>query len=84
MRLVVFCMHCGMLNIAICNWLGCCVPVVQAKDKARKDLEKVRKVREPLTKKLAEDPDALGKLAADVQQLQQELETMSVDVGSTA
>jgi cysteinyl-tRNA synthetase len=64
--------------------LGCGFPVVQAKDKARKDLEKVRKVREPLTKKLAEDPDALGKLAADVQQLQQELETMSVDVGSTA
>jgi hypothetical protein len=29
---------------------------MQAKDKARKDWEKVVKVREPLAKKLAEDP----------------------------
>jgi cysteinyl-tRNA synthetase len=47
--------------------------VFQAIDKARKDLEKARKVREPLTKKLAEDPQALTALAAEVKQLQQQL-----------
>jgi cysteinyl-tRNA synthetase len=30
-------------------------------------------VREPLTKKLAEDPQALDSLAAEVEQLQQQL-----------
>jgi cysteinyl-tRNA synthetase len=47
--------------------------VLQAVDKARKDLEKASKVREPLTKKLAEDPQALTALAAEVEQLQQHL-----------
>lgn len=50
--------------------------VLQAVDKARKDLEKARKVREPLTKKLAEDPQALTALAAEVEQLQQQLAAM--------
>lgn len=46
---------------------------LQSLDKARKDLEKARKVREPLTKKLAEDPQALDSLAAEVAELQQQL-----------
>lgn len=46
---------------------------LQALDKARKDLDKARKVREPLTKKLAEDPQALDSLAAEVAELQQQL-----------
>lgn len=45
----------------------------QALDKARKDLEKARKIREPLTKKLAEDSAALDKLAEEVRQLQEQL-----------
>jgi cysteinyl-tRNA synthetase len=45
----------------------------QALDKARKDLEKARKVREPLNKKLAEDPQALHTLAAEVEGLRQQL-----------
>jgi cysteinyl-tRNA synthetase len=47
--------------------------VLQALDKAAKDLDKARKVREPLTKKLAEDPAALDTLAAEVTALQQQL-----------
>jgi cysteinyl-tRNA synthetase len=46
---------------------------LQALDKARKDLEKARKVREPLNKKLAEDPQALHTLAAEVEGLRQQL-----------
>eukprot|EP00879_Flechtneria_rotunda_P018102 GHRR01018980.1.p1 GENE.GHRR01018980.1~~GHRR01018980.1.p1 ORF type:complete len:272 (+),score=128.34 GHRR01018980.1:970-1785(+) len=48
----------------------------KARDKARKDLEKARKVREPLAKKLAEDPQALKTLRAEVQQLSQQLAAM--------
>jgi len=50
-----------------------CAWWLQALDKARKDLEKARKVREPLTKKLADDPHALQAMAAEVEQLQQQL-----------
>lgn len=48
----------------------------QAADKARKDLEKARKVREPLTKKLADNPQALQEMASEVEQLRQELAAM--------
>jgi len=41
-------------------------PPLQARDKARKDVDKVRKVREPLLKKLAEDPSFLEKMQAEV------------------
>jgi len=41
----------------------------QARDKARKDFEKARKVREPLAKKLAEDPGFMDKLAHEVEEL---------------
>lgn len=50
-----------------------CRLLLQALDKARKDVEKARKVRDPLTKKLTEDPQALQTMAAEVQQLQQQL-----------
>eukprot|EP00198_Chlamydomonas_reinhardtii_P013988 XP_001703325.1 predicted protein [Chlamydomonas reinhardtii] len=45
----------------------------KAKDKARKDYEKAAKVREPLSKKLAEDPAALDKMKAEVEELRQQL-----------
>ncbi|WIA42642.1 hypothetical protein OEZ86_008612 [Tetradesmus obliquus] len=48
----------------------------KAKDKARKDLEKARKVREPLTKKLAEDPNALAALEAEVAELTAQIAAM--------
>ena len=49
---------------------------LQAKAKAKKDLEKARKVREPLTKKLAEEPAALDTLAAEMAELTKQLEAM--------
>lgn len=53
----------------------------KAKDKARKDWEKQVKVREPLAKRLAEDgPEALDKLAAEVQELTRQLAAL----GTTA
>lgn len=63
------------------RWQGCfgfrsvglCAGLLQALDKARKDMEKARKVRDPLTKKLAEDPQALQAMAAEVEQLKQQL-----------
>jgi cysteinyl-tRNA synthetase len=45
----------------------------QALDKARKDLDKARRAREPLTKRLAEDPAVLASLAAEIQELTQQL-----------
>ncbi|KAG2499369.1 hypothetical protein HYH03_002944 [Edaphochlamys debaryana] len=45
----------------------------KAKDKARKDYEKAAKVREPLAKKLAEDPGALDKMRAELEELRQQL-----------
>jgi hypothetical protein len=45
----------------------------QAKDKARKDIEKARKVREPLAKKLAENPSYLTSLAFEIEALKQQL-----------
>ncbi len=50
----------------------------QAKDKARKDFEKAAKVREPLTKKLAEDPAALDRMRAELGELQQQLAALAV------
>ncbi len=61
----------AIIMVAVASTLY--VAVVQALDKARKDLEKARKVREPLTKKLAEDPKALDTMAAEVEALQQQL-----------
>ncbi|GLI68942.1 hypothetical protein VaNZ11_013467 [Volvox africanus] len=49
----------------------------KAKDKARKDFEKAIKVREPLSKKLAEDPEALDKMRAEVEELRRQLEKLS-------
>lgn len=60
-------------KLTLCLVLCCAVLPVQALDKGRKDLEKARKVREPLTKKLAEDPQALQTMAAEVEALQQQL-----------
>ena len=52
------------------NWLSCTASAaLQALDKGRKDLEKVRKVREPLVKRLAEEPGFMEALAAEVAQL---------------
>jgi hypothetical protein len=48
-------------------------PPRQARDKARKDLEKLRKAREPLTKRLAEDAGFLGQLREEVEVLTQQL-----------
>lgn len=50
----------------------------KGRDKARKDLEKARKITEPLVKKLAEDPDFMGKLTADIEQLGKQIEQISV------
>ena len=47
--------------------------VLQAKDKAKKEVEKARKIVEPLAKKRAEDPDFLAKLTAEVEALTQQL-----------
>jgi len=41
----------------------------KARDKARKDFEKAKKVREPLAKKLAEDPQFLETLGREVAEL---------------
>jgi len=41
----------------------------KALDKGRKDLEKVRKVREPLVKRLAEEPGFMEALSAEIAQL---------------
>ncbi|EFJ42921.1 hypothetical protein VOLCADRAFT_119246, partial [Volvox carteri f. nagariensis] len=49
----------------------------KAKDKARKDFEKAVKVREPLTKKLAEDPQALDSMRAELEDLRKQLEALS-------
>lgn len=51
---------------------------MQAVDKARKDLEKALKAREPLAKKLAEDPGFLQVLQAEVEALQAQLAACSV------
>lgn len=45
----------------------------KAVDKARKDMDKVRKVREPLVKKLAEDPAFLEKMKGEVEELTRQL-----------
>ena len=50
----------------------------KARDKARKDLEKARKVVEPLMKKLAEDPDFMSKLDADIKQLSLQIEQLGL------
>ncbi len=50
----------------------------QTKDKARKDFEKALKVREPLIKKLAEDPEALAKMRAELEDLRQQLGSLGL------
>ncbi len=45
----------------------------QAKDKARKDLEKAQKMLEPLAKKRAEDPDFMAKLGEEIASLRKQL-----------
>jgi hypothetical protein len=46
---------------------------LQALDKGRKDLEKVRKVREPLVKRLAEEPGFMEALAGEIAQLKEQI-----------
>ena len=48
----------------------------QAKDKARKEVEKARKMREPLEKRLAEDPAALATLAAEVADITAQIQAL--------
>eukprot|EP00195_Chlamydomonas_chlamydogama_P001473 CAMPEP_0202920984 /NCGR_PEP_ID=MMETSP1392-20130828/77139_1 /ASSEMBLY_ACC=CAM_ASM_000868 /TAXON_ID=225041 /ORGANISM="Chlamydomonas chlamydogama, Strain SAG 11-48b" /LENGTH=790 /DNA_ID=CAMNT_0049614513 /DNA_START=176 /DNA_END=2548 /DNA_ORIENTATION=+ len=50
----------------------------KAKDKAKKDLEKARKVLEPLTKKQAEDPAFMDKLAAEIEAINGQLAKLGV------
>ena len=50
----------------------------KAKDKAKKDLEKARKVVEPLVKKLADDPDFMTKLDIDIKQLSMQIEQLGL------
>jgi cysteinyl-tRNA synthetase len=45
----------------------------KAKDKAKKEADKARKVREPLAKRLAEDPGFLGVLGEEVEALRRQL-----------
>lgn len=49
----------------------------KAKDKARKELEKLKKVREPLVKKTEEDPDFLMKIKEEIEQLSQQLAALN-------
>lgn len=42
----------------------------------RKDVEKARKVREPLTKKLTDDPAFLQSLVSEVEALKLQLEAL--------
>ena len=50
----------------------------KAKDKARKDMEKARKILEPLVKKLSEDPDFMQKLTADIDTLSKQINELGV------
>lgn len=51
---------------------------LQAKDKARKEVEKAMKIREPLAKKMAQDPDCLNTLEAEISALKAQLEAMGL------
>lgn len=68
------CDHCRATAAAAVHPLRChhlratatapaCIIAPQAKDKALKDVEKAAKVRQPLAKKLQEDPNALDNMA---------------------
>ncbi len=48
----------------------------QAKDKGKKDMEKAKKVIEPLLKKLAEDPGFMATLATEIEALTREIESL--------
>ncbi|KAJ9527314.1 hypothetical protein QJQ45_025542 [Haematococcus lacustris] len=49
----------------------------KAKDKARKEFEKAKKVREPLVKKLAEEPTFLENLRSEILTLQAQLQQLT-------
>ncbi|KAL6747424.1 tRNA synthetases class I (C) catalytic domain-containing protein [Haematococcus lacustris] len=49
----------------------------KAKDKARKEFEKAKKVREPLVKKLAEEPTFLENLQSEILTLQAQLQQLT-------
>lgn len=49
----------------------------KARDKAKKEVDKARKVREPLTKKLEQEPDFMAKLEAEIAALAQQLKGLS-------
>jgi septal ring factor EnvC (AmiA/AmiB activator) len=70
------CLQVDCLTFCCCCCCHLAANALQAKDKARKDLEKARKVREPLTKKLAEDPNALAALEAEVAHLTAQIAAM--------
>jgi hypothetical protein len=50
----------------------------KAKEKGRKDMEKARKILEPLSKKLAEDPDFMSKLSLEVDDLNAQIAHFSI------
>ncbi len=49
---------------------------MQGADKMRKDVDKARKVREPLAKKWAEAPNFLQTLSTEVEGLRQQLSAL--------
>ncbi|KAI8470955.1 MAG: hypothetical protein J3K34DRAFT_419036 [Monoraphidium minutum] len=51
----------------------------KAADKARKDMDKARKLREPLAKRLAEDAAFLPKLQAEVEDLARQLAALGAE-----
>lgn len=59
------------------NVYGGDVMHMQAKDKSNKDFEKAKKVLEPLSKKLAEDPAFMTKLAGEVDELTKQIQGLS-------
>lgn len=50
----------------------------KAKDKAKKEVEKAKKAREPLVKKLAEDPQYLNTLSKEIEALRTQLEATNM------
>lgn len=50
----------------------------KGKDKAMKDFDKAKKVLEPLTKKMNEDPGFMEKLSSEISEMQTQLKTLSV------
>lgn len=56
----------------------------KAKDKARKEWEKLKKVREPLLVKQAEDPGFMNKMQGELVELTQQLEGLNLEAAQLA